>query len=347
MAHDLEIKSNGDAAMMWVGDRLKDAPWHKLGTYVGDKEVTSAQAITLAGLNEPVKKTPLIYNFDGRPMSTDRYAVVRESDGRFLGDVGADYVPFQPAEAFAFFDSVVAAKQAIYHTAGSLNNGRRFWILANMKKLFKIVGDDTVGMFLLLTTAHDGTLATRMTFTPIRVVCANTERAAFNGVRSEAVFSIRHTAKMKYRVEEAQTHLMGCNEYFKKFVEASRYLASEQAVSKDVDTFLLRLALEKANQTEDLMSNPEAVERVRNSKGYAAMARLFEAGKGNDMAGVKGTYWALYNAATEYVDHSRPTRVTANVGSEAEGRLASAWFGNGANMKSRAFDLAVDMAGKS
>ena len=58
-------------------------------------------------------------------------------------------------------------------------------------------------------------------------------------------------------------------------------------------------------------------------------------GKGNRLAGVAGTLWAGFNGVTEWIDH-RQTRQNASQ------RLTSAWFGESARIKSRAFSVALD-----
>ena len=62
---------------------------------------------------------------------------------------------------------------------------------------------------------------------------------------------------------------------------------------------------------------------------------FFDQGKGNRMAGVAGTLWAGFNGVTEWIDH-RKTRQNSNQ------RLQSAWFGESARIKARAFSAAVD-----
>jgi hypothetical protein len=62
---------------------------------------------------------------------------------------------------------------------------------------------------------------------------------------------------------------------------------------------------------------------------------FFDQGKGNRMVGVKGTLWAGFNGVTEWIDH-RKTRQNSNQ------RLNSAWFGESARIKSRAFSVAVN-----
>jgi hypothetical protein len=60
---------------------------------------------------------------------------------------------------------------------------------------------------------------------------------------------------------------------------------------------------------------------------------LFEYGRGNQISGVAGTLWATYNGVTEFVDY-RSTRRTPDE------QLESIWFGDGYQLKARAFEIA-------
>ena len=63
---------------------------------------------------------------------------------------------------------------------------------------------------------------------------------------------------------------------------------------------------------------------------------LFEAGKGNDLPSIRGTLWAGYNAVSEWL--------TWNRGRNADNRLNSLWFGDGANINRHALEMALEMA---
>jgi hypothetical protein len=58
---------------------------------------------------------------------------------------------------------------------------------------------------------------------------------------------------------------------------------------------------------------------------------LFEKGRGNDMASIKGTAWAAYNAVNEYLQYER--------GNDEDSRLDKLWFGDGANLNQRALGI--------
>ena len=60
-------------------------------------------------------------------------------------------------------------------------------------------------------------------------------------------------------------------------------------------------------------------------------------GRGAELSAAKGTAWGLLCSITEFVDHERRAR-------SQEYRLDSAWFGQGANLKQRALDHALQLA---
>ena len=77
--------------------------------------------------------------------------------------------------------------------------------------------------------------------------------------------------------------------------------------------------------------------RTSNSSQRACSISLGSAGtKGAHLDAAKGTAWGLLNAVTEYVDHERRARST-------EYRVDSAWFGQGAVIKQRALDTALQL----
>ena len=62
-----------------------------------------------------------------------------------------------------------------------------------------------------------------------------------------------------------------------------------------------------------------------------------------DMPGIRHSAWAALHAVTEYVDHRRTTRGRSD-SERTSRRLQSLWFGSGAHLKPRAWDLALAMA---
>ena len=177
MAHEIYIKKDGKAAMMYVGED----PWHGLGTKLVNPP-TSLEAIRAAGLDWEVDKFPLFAQFgkDRQFMKkVDRYALmpvdrIESPDCPVLGVVGQDYGIVQNRDAFTFFDPIISEKLATYETAGALGEGERVWVLAKLPGDIVVHKDDKVIKYLLLVNSHTGMASVQIKLTPVRVVCNNT-----------------------------------------------------------------------------------------------------------------------------------------------------------------------------
>lgn len=316
-------------SMMYV----VETPWHGKGTRL-DRPATSEEAIRAAGLDWDVTLRPL-FTDDGSKVP-GKFATVRSDrkvidDSRVLGIVGKNYVPLQNREAFAFFDAVVGEGKAIYHTAGSLDGGRRVWVLAKLPHDIVVRGDLTES-YLLLSTGHDGLHPVTVTFTPIRVVCQNTLTAAIR--KSQNVVHIKHTKNMQAKLEEAYRVLGISTQYYKGLSEAAEVLSRKQVKKSELDRFLETLL----PFPTDEHGNVQETGYVKNRR--MEIERLFDGeGKGLDDPRIRHTAWALYNAVVEWADWIRPTR-----SKREDARYESLLWGTLSETKAKAFDLAVQLA---
>jgi phage/plasmid-like protein (TIGR03299 family) len=299
-------------------------PWHGLGVAL-DHPATAAEAIRVAGLDWQVDLMPTFA--DGTEVPRTR-AVVRMDRREPLAVVGERYQPVQNAEAFSFFDDLVGGEKAVYETAGALDRGRRIWLLAKLPGDVWVTQEDNVGKYLLLTNSHDGGSSLRALFTPIRVVCQNTLRAALDEAGSSGI-SVRHVGDVLGKAKEAERLLGITLKYFDDFAEESRAFALRPLTEEAVRSYFA-----------NLVPIPQDGDPTRATATRETLLRLFEAGKGNALPSVRGTLWAALNAVTEFVDHERPTRVKDGE-SERLKRFESALFGSGASLKDRAWKEAA------
>ena len=193
-------------------------PWHGLGTPV-DQVATSDEAITAAGLDWEVGMEEMETE-SGLSVFTHK-ATVRQDTRQVLGVVGRRYEVLQNRDAFSFFDSVVGEKLAMYHTAGSLGQGEKVWILAKLPGEIVVGKDDVTDKYLLLLNSHDMSWRVRMFFTPIRVVCQNTAQAAIRGFNSKTDPGVgfKHLGDIQKKVVEAQKALGIANAYYDQYAE--------------------------------------------------------------------------------------------------------------------------------
>lgn len=302
--------------MMFTGQ----VPWHGFGNCCGDAAVDSGVALKAAGLDWTVEKRPLLTTVGGIEV-VDRFqvidghaAIVRQNDDRVLGVVGGGWQPLQPFEMFDWTDSLVSDGLIKYHTAGSLRGGTKVWLLAKFDESV-IVPEDRHDKFLFVLNGYDGMQSIVINSTAVRVVCMNTVRMALaNGRKNE--IRIKHTANMKERLEATRDALGIAREHSRSYDELLRGFARLRMTSERWDDFAMSL----------IPDNPTAKHNTRAENNRQRLVSLALTGRGQDIAGVAGTGYAAYNAATEYVNYFRTSR-----GGDAvqERRFESAMMGSG------------------
>jgi phage/plasmid-like protein (TIGR03299 family) len=319
MAHEIET-------MMYVNE----TPWHGLGTKL-NAPPSIEEAIRCAGLDWNVDLARL-QTADGQ--TAPAFATRRTSDGKILGVVGPDYRVLQNSKAFAFFDPFVKSSEALIETAGSLRQGSRVWVLARINREPSIIvrkADDVVQKYILLSNSHDGTMAVRVGFTPIRVVCANTLAMAHGDSASKLV-RVRHTAKAETSLEALRDVMNLANQQFEATAEQYRRLAEVDINSADLAKYVCRVFSPTLADSDD----EDVMKKAETSRVLASVTNLFENGRGNNMPGVRGTLWAAYNAVTEYMSYER--------GGDRDVRLDRLWFQSGVTTNRRALETAMKLA---
>ena len=322
-----------------------ETPWHGQGKPV-DQALTAEEAIVTSGLDWTVTTLPMYLNLPGVGITKidGRNAIVRETDNKVLSNalLGDNYTPIQNREAFNFFDEVVADKKAKYHTAGSLFGGRWVWILAKLNDTISIKGD-AVDKYLLLMNGHDGSLAFKMFFTPIRVVCYNTLTAADAEARAmmrkgnfNGMFYARHSKSVMNHLHDARDILGISVKYYEEFEEQAKELAKFQLPAAELPKLLVAaFNTTGAIKPEEVTTLANYDFSTRRQNQMATITRLFEGeGKGLNDPAIKGTKWAGYNAVVEYCDFARKYG-----GSDPnENRLKNTLFAGGAAIKQRAWN---------
>jgi phage/plasmid-like protein (TIGR03299 family) len=292
------------------------APWHGLGTPLTDEDIYDWQrACSKAGLDWEAELVPLV-TADTHTQVAQR-AVRRKSDSRILGAVGPRYTILQNRAAFQWFQPFLNAKEAALHTAGSLCQGRRVWVLAKLHRDPLIIAPgDEVEKFILLSHSHDGSLAVRVGFTPVRVVCANTLAMAHGSAASQLI-RCKHTRDIHHNLDNIRATMNLANQEFEATAEQYRLLARRSINQADLHKYVKQV----------LQVGESVVDQV---------IALCESGKGNNLLAVRGTYWSAYNGVTEWLSYQR--------GRSPGNRLNSLWFGDGAALNRRALETAVAMA---
>ena len=310
MAHELDVKANGTAAMFSV----KETPWHQLGEVLTDAP-TFAEAMTLGGLDFDVELQPMRatvpVNETGDTIEVDvpnHRAVVRMDRKNVLGVVGPSYHVLQNADAFRVLEPLVDAGVATIETGGTLREGRDVWMMTKWNISDPMVRDvlgAEVQPYALISNNHTGARKVTLQETPIRVVCANTLGFALQDL-SKAI-TVRHTANVKERVVDAATELFAnvISRYQKiatQYAALKATVLDEQQFSALVLDVLAPLPdFGKVNERKDniaLAAFEKATERAQAKRHRLNHLWMYGDGHTGDSSA-----WEAYNAATQSLDH--------------------------------------------
>ncbi|WP_417746696.1 DUF932 domain-containing protein [Rosistilla oblonga] len=306
---------------------LKPA-WHDpTSDYVLDHVPDSATMINAAHLDWEVQPQP-IYNADGRIIE-GHSTTVRMDTGAHLGVVSDKYRVVQNAEGFRFLDNLLKDGVLRFESAGALRGGRSVWALARMPSVDTIAEGDTVRRYCLWLNSHDGTGAIYAIPTSVRCVCANTIAVAIQGQRG-----IRHTGRINAKLQQAHDLLSQADRQFTDFRDNGRLLATRRYSRDDARQYI-----------NTLLPVPEEVGRslsIRERKVGEIRKTLVN--ERQTIPSIKGSWWSLYNAVSEAVDHGRFYGWRGQGRQRAENRMTSVLMGAAADFKQEAFDLALDMA---
>ena len=307
---------------------VAETPWHGLGNKLGEKqsiEVWQQQS----GMNFDIKEAPVRFMTEsvgnaGVLMSFPEQKVLYRSDSNVpLSVVSNRYKVVQPKEILEFYRDLSEISGFELETAGVLKQGRKVWALAKTGQSCTFKGNDTVNGYLLLATACDGTLATTAQFTSIRVVCNNTLAVALtNGT---GAVKVPHSTSFD---PDAVKKKLGISVVaWDSFMYRMKTLAERKVKSQEAFNYFLRVFTDQRNSTTGLT----------NERAMTKAMSLYEGqGRGAELASSKATAFGLLNSVTEFVDHERRARSTDH-------RLDSAWFGQGAALKQKAWEQALIM----
>lgn len=313
--------------MAYVGE----APWHQLGNQLPPKQPIEVWA-ERAGMNWEICETPVRYMTEqvgslGSIMTFAEQKVLFRSDTkRPLSVVGGRYQVVQPRAVLEFYRGLTEISGYELETAGVLKEGRKFWALARIGKEATLKGGDLVKGYLLLATSCDGTLATTATPTMIRVVCNNTLTMALE----QATGAVKVPHNTAFDAEAVKRRLGVAVSQWDNFMCRMKALADRKVKDDAATRFFLKVLC----RTD---TTPDPAQRLANERALKRVQELY-AGKGHgaDLPSAQETAWGLLNAVTEHVDHERRAR-------SQDHRLDSAWFGNGAAVKQRALEAALDL----
>ena len=306
-----------------------ETPWHGLGVPVSN-DLTPAQMMEKAGVDWKVREVESYVDFDGKRMPTGQKSLIRETDGKILTNVGADWNPVQNEDAFNFFQEYVMEGDMEMDTAGSLKEGRMVWALAKVKNSFEILGGDRVDSYLLFSNPHQYGKSIDVRFTPIRVVCNNT--LSFS-LESRTDNSVKVGHRVAFDASTVKQALGIASDKMSTYAEMATHLAGKRM---NADSYI-----EYLNQVFPRTADKRVQNKALGLDTLSRNAKLahdaLETQPGAEYG--EGSWWQAFNSVTYVTDHVQ--------GRNSDNRLYSSWFGGNQARKTNALKSALEFADAS
>ena len=312
--------------MAYVGK----TPWHGLGNELAPKQPIEVWA-RAAGMDWWIRETPVCYRTNGIDVDhavltfNDQKVLYRSDTGAALSVVGDRYRVVQPRDVLEFYRELTELYDCQLETAGVLKGGRKLWALARTGQDAMLKNQDAVNQYLLLATSCDGTLATVAMPTTVRVVCNNTLSIALKGASN----AVRVPHSTTFDPVAVKRQLSIATSQWAGFLYRIQSMATRKVKASEATSYF--------ENVMNLATGDGTAAAPTQGRALKRMLELFDGqGRGAELSTAKATAWGLLNAVTEFVDHERRAI-------SPEHRLDSAWFGQGAAVKQRAFDQAVEL----
>lgn len=332
MAHN--ISSVSGRYEVWTAEK---PAWHRLGEFTNER-LTAAEAMQRSGTDFEILQRTLTLP-DGTEAQGIRANVRLNPDGtdRVLAYVSPDFTIFQNREAWSLMEEIAGQSESVFTSAGAINDGRQIFIGCKLPGSHLVMKGHEIERYLLLSNGHGGVgpamgggRKLRIFFTPVNVVCNNTETAAISG--QDNGITLTHVGDMTKRIAVATKTIAESESYFSGIAEVFVAMAGKKAVDISVRNYFKGLY-------PDLPATKARPKGVDRSDIRAALWASYNTAPGAGEA--LGTWWGAYNAISYFEDHLRWNRTRTR-----DDRVVSEIaFGSGARNKSMAFVAAAKSAG--
>lgn len=227
---------------------------------------------------------------------TNHVGLVRTDNSEVISVVGAKYGVIQNHEAFAPLDYMMREGfiESI-DSAGSLDNGAKVFMLANLAASSRIQGDAHTRQLLIATT-HDGSGATTARGWLHRLHCTNQIPAIFS--KKGTVQRIRHTSRAQNYLQDFRHAVIASMESIGLMEDRINVLNDIDTTAWQVEQFIDRM-FPKPIAAMDVSKYRAASTVNDRQRGYLA-GLIYDAPTNEN---IRGKASALFAAAVEYSDY--------------------------------------------
>ena len=313
----------------------------QLGTFVPER-ASAAEAFEIAGLNWTAERRPVTFmGADGPLQSPDHVAIVRSDNDGLLGIHGTGYTPVQNNALVNLLDYLREDIQL--ETVLSIRNGRRVYATAAINTESEVLPGDRVRRYLHIFNSHDGSSGFGVFFSDVRLACANqlnflTGRAASSATKEGAGLRRRHTSSVTDFTQKLPQLIDIERRTFAQSVDELRELTKVKLTPEITIRVLQQTYADKlGTPIRDKRTGDKRPRELSDLTEIGTIRSHYSGNTGlgiNDIPGVRGTAYALFNAITQHATHDGGRAKDST--ERARARLESLWGGTSAKRIDRA-----------
>jgi len=277
-------------------------PWDDV--IIDCTNLTLAQAFEQSGANFEVSLKQGYYS-DG-PLfneAKDYFYIMRP--GYILGQCEKRYTVIQNS---ILLDIAKSVPDAVLKGIGILDKGKKVFFLMQIPNLnYTVTGSDNINTYLVIVNGHDAHTSLMMGLIPVRNWCNNMLPAV-----GSKLMKFRHTENAEVMIENFKEKLKKQIEEYPAYIKKLKLLANTP-VNKNISEVFIEIF------------------KIKDTKQGKTKLKELENLYLNEHVLIKGTWYAVYNAITGYLNYY--------AGRTQSSRLKSLWFGANANISVKALEI--------
>lgn len=277
---------------------VREPAWHGLGITLPDYPTLEQAVVAASQAWNPVKVPVYVQDAAGAFVEAPNHAaIVRDDMPLVLSVMSNKYEPLTNERVHRIVERYKEQGGVVLTTGGTLDDGRKCWMLLESGDGIAIPGDDSIVQgYLLLSWSHDGTTPLTVRNVFIRVVCQNTFHAAL--ATSVASFRVKHTKGAPARVDAYEERVAALADDLRAFGDMAAMLSAAPFGKDDWRT--LADALFPLPTDDD----GKVLDGIRTERAFEAQDTLLALRGNATVADAMGdTAWGAWNAAVEVYDH--------------------------------------------
>jgi len=336
MSHNISVNerleslgyTNGGEAIYGGGK----AGWHGFGKTVD--HLLTGDDICAEPWFFDVEKIQQLIPYKGEMVKSDQWAVIRMDTGAPLGYVGEDYSVWQNRDAVTFIDGLLKDGIMKYDACFSMMGGKYVTMSARMPQCdFMVEEGDKQLCNVIANWGHGGNGRINLFPCSFRPECWNMTQVAIGEAKEgNRLVSFKHTKNMGKYLEMAADYISQFSAAFSRYNAQAAAMVKRQYTPQQVHDYIQQLFPVKGGLTERQLNN------IEKDKATFMQCLATE----NKLRSVQGTVWALYNAATRFIDWNQDYK--GGKIERQDNRWKNITEGNGAEFKAKALELAVSLA---